>query len=114
MTQKHQVKYRLDYQQPDFTITDVKLDFALAADITTVTAISEVTCLNEHADTLVLAGESLQLLSLAINDQPWQAYSEADGALIIKNVPKQFTLTIVNEIKPIENTALEGLYVSGG
>lgn len=29
------------------------------------------------------------------------------------NVPEQFTLQIINEISLAENTALEGLYVSG-
>lgn len=42
MTQQPQAKYRHDYKAPDFTITDLALDFDLDADTTTVTAVSQV------------------------------------------------------------------------
>lgn len=113
MTQKHQVKYRLDYQKPSFTITDIQLTFDLTADKTVVTSISTVNSLYPQAKNLVLSGESLTLHSVCINDKPWHDYVESAGELMINNVPPHFQLTIINEIKPIENTALEGLYVSG-
>jgi aminopeptidase N len=106
-------KYRLDYTPPDFTITDIDLDFNLAPDVTTVIARSHVIRNNTQAQDLVLDGQNLKLLSVNINEQPWHDYQITPHQLIIKHVPDTFTLTIVNEIQPINNTALEGLYVSG-
>ena len=106
-------KYRLDYKAPDFTITDIDLDFDLAADITTVIARSRVVKKNKQAKDLILDGEDLKLISININEQPWQDYQITKTGLIIQNVPSEFILTIVNDIKPIDNTGLEGLYVSG-
>ncbi|MCF3890977.1 hypothetical protein, partial [Salmonella enterica] len=48
-----------------------------------------------------------------VNDAPWKAYKEEEGALIISDLTDRFTLRIVNEISPAANTALEGLYQSG-
>jgi aminopeptidase N len=106
-------KNRLDYKAPDFTITDIDLDFDLAPEITTVTARSRVLQKNNQANDLILDGEDLKLISVNINEQPWHDYQLTKTGLVIQNVPTEFTLTIVNEIKPIDNTALEGLYVSG-
>lgn len=110
---KPQVKYRLDYVAPDFTITDIELEFNLAPEITTVTAISKIKRLNPIATKLVLDGENLKLEQLLINNSPWQHYEVNATQLIIHDLPEAFTLKIVNQIKPIENTALQGLYVSG-
>lgn len=106
-------KYRLDYKKPDFTITDIDLDFNLAPEITTVTARSHIVQLNKATNTLILDGEDLKLLAMNIDEQPWQDYKITASGIEIYHVPSEFTLTIVNEIKPIDNTALEGLYVSG-
>lgn len=108
-----QIKYRLDYVAPDFTITEIDLEFNLAPEITTVTAKSQVKRLNPLASTLVLDGENLKLEQLLINQEPWQHYEVSATQLKIHNLPEAFALKIVNQIKPIENTALQGLYVSG-
>ncbi|MDE1483692.1 aminopeptidase N [Xenorhabdus bovienii] len=113
MTQQRLVKHRLDYQTPDYTITDIDLDFDLHADKTTVTAISQVKRLNHNTTPLILDGENLTLKSIYIDDKAWEHYHEQDGKLSIEQLPAQFTLTIVNEIYPSANTALEGLYISG-
>ena len=106
-------KYRHDYKTPDFTITDIDLDFDLAAETTTVIARSHIIKKNSQANDLVLDGEELKLVSVNIDEQPWSDYQITKTGLTINNVPSEFTLTIVNQIKPIDNTALEGLYVSG-
>ncbi len=62
---------------------------------------------------LRLNGEDLKLVSVHINDEPWTARKEEEGALVISNLPERFTLKIVNEISPAANTALEGLHQSG-
>ncbi|WP_392558341.1 aminopeptidase N [Orbus mooreae] len=107
------VKYRLDYTKPDFTITDIDLDFDLSAEITTITARSRVVQQNQSATMLRLDGKDLKLIAVNIDEEPWQDYQLTDTGIEIYGVPNEFTLTIVNEIKPIDNTALEGLYVSG-
>ncbi|KOY63666.1 aminopeptidase [Photorhabdus heterorhabditis] len=113
MTQQRQAKYRRDYRAPDYTITDIELDFNLDADSTEVTAISQVKRLSYETTSLVLDGEDLTLKSLHVNGQPWEHYREQESVLIIEQLPAQFTLKIVNTIHPSKNTALEGLYVSG-
>ncbi|MBC8954524.1 aminopeptidase N [Xenorhabdus sp. PB62.4] len=113
MTQQRLVKQRLDYRKPDYTITDIDLDFELNTDKTTVTAISQVKRLANDITPLILDGENLTLKSIYIDDKAWEHYQEQDGKLLIEQLPAQFTLKIVNEISPSANTALEGLYVSG-
>ncbi|MBI6548476.1 aminopeptidase N [Xenorhabdus lircayensis] len=113
MTQQRLVKHRLDYKAPDYTITDIDLDFELDANKTTVTAISQVKRLANDVTPLVLDGENLTLISIYIDDKSWEHYQEQDGKLLIEQLPAQFTLKIVNEINPSANTALEGLYLSG-
>ncbi|MGC0852847.1 hypothetical protein, partial [Pantoea agglomerans] len=38
---------------------------------------------------------------------------EEEGALVISQLPERFTLKIINDLHPDQNTALEGLYKSG-
>ncbi|MGG4671873.1 aminopeptidase N [Providencia sp. Me1] len=113
MTQLRQAKYRQDYQAPDYTITEIDLDFNLDPVKTVVTAISKVKRLNPQSSTLELNGEDLSLVSIEVDGKAWQDYKESEGKLIIESLPESFTLRIVNEISPEKNTALEGLYVSG-
>ncbi|MEQ4680103.1 aminopeptidase N [Providencia huaxiensis] len=113
MTQLRQAKYRQDYQAPDYTITEIDLDFNLDPVKTIVTAVSKVKRLNPQSSTLELNGEDLSLVSLEVDGKAWQNYKESEGKLIIESLPESFTLRIVNEINPEKNTALEGLYVSG-
>ncbi|EPQ7199851.1 MULTISPECIES: aminopeptidase N [Providencia] len=113
MTQLRQAKYRQDYQAPDYTISEIDLDFILDPAKTVVTAISQVKRLNPASSTLELHGEDLKLVSIEVDGQPWTDYKEQDGKLILASLPEAFTLRIVNEISPEKNTALEGLYVSG-
>lgn len=111
--QQPQAKYRHDYRAPDYTITDVALDFALDAKKTTVTATSQVKRQGEAGAVLVLDGEDLTLISVQVDGQPWSHYQQHEKQLQLTGVPEQFTLTIVNEIHPDQNSALEGLYLSG-
>lgn len=113
MTQQPQAKYRHDYQAPDYTITDLALDFDLDAEVTTVTAVSKVKRQGAAQAPLILNGEDLTLKSISVNDAPWEHYRESENQLILENLPETFTLTIVNEIHPAKNSALEGLYLSG-
>ena len=114
MTQQPQAKYRHDYRAPEYLISDIDLTFDLDAAKTVVTAESKVSRHAAASDVpLRLDGEDLTLISLQVNGQPWSDYKEENNQLVIGGLPEHFTLTIVNEISPAANTALEGLYQSG-
>ncbi|MRT54586.1 aminopeptidase N [Enterobacteriaceae bacterium RIT693] len=113
MTQQPQAKYRHDYRAADYTITDIDLTFDLDAAKTQVTAVSKIVRQGAAGAPLHLDGEDLTLVSIAVNGTAWQHYRQDEGALILEQLPDTFTLTIVNEISPATNTALEGLYQSG-
>ncbi len=65
---------------------------------------------------LVLVGEELELLSIALDGKALKTdeYTTTKNNLTIYSVPGQFTLEIQVRIKPQENTALSGLYKSSG
>ncbi|MGX1924955.1 aminopeptidase N [Vibrio sp. NH-7] len=113
MAQTPQAKYRKDYLSPSHTITDLDLTFDLHDKETIVTAVSKVKQLRDEAS-LRLDGESLKLVSVSVNGTAWEDYQEVEGALVLNALPAEFELTIVTEIDPEANTALEGLYKSGG
>jgi aminopeptidase N len=109
---------REDYRPPPFTIDHVELDFQLGEELTRVKATSRVRRTGAGADDapLLLDGTGLVLESIAIDGRPLSAeeYFLSEETLSLSNVPQQFTLTIVSTLNPRANTALEGLYVSGG
>ncbi|MGP4123923.1 MAG: aminopeptidase N [Sodalis sp. (in: enterobacteria)] len=113
MTEQPKPKYRYDYRKPDYTITDIHLDFDLEAENTTVTATSTVIRQGQAGAPLLLNGEDLRLLSLRIDHQEWTHYRLDVPGLVIEQLPATFTLTIKTLIYPSKNTALEGLYLSG-
>ncbi|MCW2479524.1 aminopeptidase N [Candidatus Symbiopectobacterium sp. NZEC135] len=113
MNQQPQVKYRHDYRAPDYTISDIALDFVLDAQKTHVTAVSQVVRQGEAGAPLKLDGEGLTLLSLTVDGQAWPHYQVEDDGLLLTHLPAAFTLSIVTEINPAANSALEGLYQSG-
>ncbi|UGA49545.1 MULTISPECIES: aminopeptidase N [Dickeya] len=113
MSQQPQVKYRHDYRAPDYTITDIALDFDLHPEQTRVVAVSQVVLQGEQGAALKLDGEGLKLLSVQVDGQDWQAHRLLEGGLELTGLPEKFTLRIETEISPATNSALEGLYQSG-
>ncbi|WKV50568.1 aminopeptidase N [Dickeya fangzhongdai] len=113
MSQQPQVKYRHDYRAPDYTITDIALDFDLHPEQTRVVAVSQVVLQGEPGAVLKLDGEGLKLLSVQVDGQDWQAHRLLEGGLELTGLPEKFTLRIETEISPATNSALEGLYQSG-
>ena len=69
MTQLPKAKYRKDYQEPEFTITDVDLTFNLHPTETRVTSVLKVVRQGDHTKPLVLDGEQLTLLSLKVDGE---------------------------------------------
>ena len=114
MTQiKPQVQYREDYQPPHYWIDTLDLDIQLHDHATEVVAISRVRRNGEHDEPLVLDGEQLELLQVAVNGVDITQYQQTDNSLILSQLPETFVLTIKTLIDPAANTALEGLYKSG-
>ena len=113
MAQTPQAKYRKDYQSPSHTITDIDLTFDLYDNQTTVSAVSHVKQLKEST-TIQLDGEALTLKSIHVNGEAWSAFKEVEAGLEINQLPEECELKIVTLIDPETNSALEGLYKSGG
>ncbi|PSW13365.1 aminopeptidase N [Photobacterium rosenbergii] len=107
-------KYRSDYKAPEFTITDLSLEFDLHDTATHVVAVSKVEQQVEGATTLELDGDALTLVRIEINGESWTNYVESEGSLTINGLPASFDMLIETEINPEANTLLEGLYKSGG
>lgn len=108
-------KKRLDYQKPSHTIDNVELTFDLEPNLTKVTSVLSVKRLDKSVSKLFLNGEDLQLESISINGKPLvetQDYRVLKNGLEILSSFDDFTLNIVNSIKPTLNTSLEGLYFS--
>ncbi|MDP8568541.1 aminopeptidase N [Methylophilus aquaticus] len=107
--------YLKDYTPAPYLAQQVNLSFNLLPGKTIVTSI--VRYVKNPAgvsDDLVLDGEEQSIVSVAIDGLPFTGYTLADGQMTIANPGKEFSLTIVSEINPEANTALEGLYQSQG
>ncbi len=111
--------YLKDYKVPDYLIEKVDLEVELGEEFTLVKShlMVRVNSAAQHpAKDLVLDGGGLELKSVALNGKlltPVE-YQVIHEALIIPNVPQEFTLDLQTSIKPQENTALSGLYKSSG
>jgi aminopeptidase N len=108
-------RYLADYSEANFSISTVELTFKLDEYRTRVTNRMQITRKAADNKPLILDGEHLTLLSVLIDDQPLSSndYHVSDTSLTIAIDRNEFTLEIVTEINPIENTALEGLFKSG-
>ena len=109
-----------DYRPPEFLVDTVDLVFDLGEADTRV--VSHLT-VHRNPDAanpsapLRLDGEELELVALALDGKPLAQGDyriEPDGALIVPEVPESFALDIETRIDPAGNTALSGLYISGG
>jgi aminopeptidase N len=107
-----------DYRPPDFLIDEVRLDVALDPRRTRVR--SRLTMRRSRNSApgapLVLDGEALELLSVALDGAPLAAerFARGDRTLTLAGVPDAFTLEIETACAPAANTALSGLYMSNG
>ncbi|USQ97582.1 aminopeptidase N [Caulobacter sp. RL271] len=105
-----------DYRPFPFAIETTRLVFELHPSRTRVKAELSVRRTSDTREALVLNGERLKLLSVAIDGQALSAnqYAIDPEQLTIHEVPDQFVLTTEVEIDPSSNKALMGLYMSGG
>src|SRR5690554_4811827 len=112
------ITYLADYRASDFFIDKTQLTFSLHDAYTDVSSILSIVR-NPEAQSdapLILDGEQLELLAIAIDGEPLEVSSYEVGAksLTIHQVPRQFSLQCTTRIYPEKNTALEGLYRSSG
>ncbi|WP_415776508.1 aminopeptidase N [Sneathiella sp. HT1-7] len=110
--------YLKDYKEPDFLIKTVDLTVELGEDDTVITSRLALQRNDKDATKLSLNGEHLVLQSVKMDGHMLtpDEYSVTEEWLHLPIAPvtTDFTLEIVNRIKPQENTALEGLYKSSG
>jgi aminopeptidase N len=109
-----------DYQPPAFVIDTVDLVFELGDTDTRVKSRLQIRRNPKALDPkapLHLDGEELTLLSLALDGELLGANRyqlSSEGGLILDDAPDSFTLDVEARIAPSSNTALSGLYMSGG
>ena len=108
-------RYLADYSESNFSISTVELDFKLDETKTRVTNRMKMTRKVETKDPLILDGEHLKLLSVSIDDEILSSddYKLSENSLSLVVDKAEFTLEIITEINPVDNTALEGLFKSG-
>jgi len=105
-----------DYTAPAFTITDVYLTVELGEDVTLVTSVLQFKRQQAGTDQVRLHGEDLKLVSLTTGGTVIgkKDYTQSSKELSFLAPSNEFEVVVVTEIKPQENTALEGLYKSSG
>jgi len=105
---------RKDYQAPNWTIDKTELVFELAPGNTIVH--STLHLFRQSAGPLCLDGSDLELISIHVDGQLLDAseYTLGDEHLQIESLPDSAKLSIVVQINPLDNTALEGLYCTSG
>ena len=105
-----------DYTPPPFLVDEVELVFDLQPNTTRVRARLIVRRNGAHAEPLRFNGERLKPILVAVDGIALDAAAWGfDGEhLIVPDVPDAFVLQTEVEIDPAGNTALEGLYMSGG
>ena len=115
-TKEPRATHLKDYRPAPYRIPEVELDFHLDGQATRVTSIMQVERIAAGPEPLQLDGQRLKLISVKLDGKPLDptAYAVDASSLTVFSPPQSFTLELVTEIAPAENTALEGLYMAGG
>ncbi len=108
-----------NYQIPPYLVEQIELKFDLYDSATRVSSILQMSLnpdRNGALEALVLDGEQLELLEIKLDGKILAAgeYRQDDESLQIAAVPEKFTLEIQTQIDPLNNTSLEGLYLTSG
>ncbi|MDD2849496.1 MAG: aminopeptidase N [Desulfuromonadaceae bacterium] len=115
----HSTIYRNAYTPPAYQIDSIALRFELGDDVTVVTAHMAFRSEGDSVGlsrSLSLNGKQLVLLGVKLDGIPLDKglYNVTADLLTIHAVPPVFTLEITTELRPQDNTSLEGLYRSNG
>jgi aminopeptidase N len=98
-----------DYAPPAFRVETVELEVDIRENDALVKAKLQIR--RNATGPLVLDGDELELVSVALNGKPARHEVTAE-ALTLHEVPEAFTLETVSRIVPQQNTKLEGLYAT--
>lgn len=111
-----QTIYFNDYRPSDYQITTCQLEFIIENSSTRVDNIMEIKRQNPQAKEIRLNGEMLDLELLWVNDTLYDEsmYTFEEDGVIIPLDEDEARIRVITRIYPDENTALEGLYRSGG
>ena len=106
---------REDYRPPDWLVPEIAIDFALAADRAQVRARLTVRRNGAHGHPLRLNGDGLTPARVTIDGEELHDAWRLDGNDLLIDLPGDDHLIETEvEIAPALNTALMGLYESGG
>lgn len=109
---------RQDYVPYPWHVKNLSLRFDVDRTITTVTAEMRFEHAQEGIATagIVLDGQGLELVSIEVDGRRLAApeYTLDSERLTIRSAPRTCSVRTQVRIRPAENTALEGLYASGG
>ncbi len=107
-----------NYQPFDFVVETVEMTFDLHPVRTLVTTKTRFKKKNgkNAAKALVLDGDELEFVSASLDGKPLgeDAFIVTPNGFTLRNPPAAFSLEIVTRVNPTSNTALSGLYRSGG
>jgi len=102
-----------DYKKPSFDVKTIDLDIQLFEAYAQIN--STLKMVRQTTGDLVLFGEDLELLAVAMNGSQLspEDYQQQAGKLTISDAPNDVILEIQVRICPQTNTALEGFYMAG-
>ncbi|MDD5159125.1 MAG: aminopeptidase N [Sulfuricurvum sp.] len=114
--QDHKTIYFKDYLPSPYSVVSCALEFIIEESSTRVENIMEIKRCDPNAKELRLDGEMLDLELIWVNDILYceEMYTKTEEALILPLDCNSARIRIINRIYPDQNTALEGLYRSGG
>ncbi len=102
------------YRPPDWLVPDIALDFALDPAETVVTATLSVARNGDHDRPLILDGDGLVPLLVAIDGVETKSWRMDHGKLVLDLAGDAHHIETRVNIVPERNTQLMGLYASGG
>lgn len=116
MTQEHKTIHFKDYLPPAYTVDECRLEFIIEEGSTRVDNVMRIVRLDPAATELRLDGEMLELELLWVDEVLYSEtmYRSDEKGLNIPLDADEATVRVITRIYPHENTALEGLYRSGG
>ena len=112
----HKTIYFKDYVPSPYTVVDCRLEFIIEESSTRVENIMEIKRVDPTAKELRLDGEMLELELLWIDGELCEEgmYRQDERSITIPLDRDEAQVRVINRIYPDQNTALEGLYRSGG
>ncbi|MEK9766551.1 MAG: hypothetical protein VW274_08725 [Thalassolituus sp.] len=104
-----------DYKAPTYEVTETHLRFELNDEFTLVNSVLKLRQ-NGSDTSFTLNGQELELLGITLDGKALSSddYELGEETLTLSGLGAEHTLEITTRIYPDKNTALEGLYRSGG